>query len=524
VKSRFSIVISLSLIILSFLFNSLLYPGIDQTQQRRKVKAPEFPTGLTWINSEEKLSLEKFKGHIILFDFWTYSSINCLHILPDLEYLQEKYKDEPFVILGVHSGKFYNEQDAENVRSAVVRYHITYPVVVDEKRAIWRQYGAKAWPTFILLDSEGYGLVVLTGEGRRQVLDQLIADALQQGAKNKTLVNKTYSFKPPLIQTSLLSFPTKLALDSTANILYIADSGHNQIIAAKLQSPDTATILQRIGSGKKEFKNGDYSNAAFANPQGLTFHQSTLYVADTDNHAIRAVDLTQKKVYTLNGDGKYGDFGQPNSPTDLVFYDNTLYITMAGNNQLWKLDIAKKKLTLFVGNGYVNMIDGSALGASLAQPSCITLDEKTRRFYFVDSESSALRCYSLPDNEVKTLIGQGLFKYGFGEGKFAEAALQNPLGIFYSTGKIYIADTFNHALRVADLEKGELRTLVSQINNSKTNINIEGTATIALSLWEPNGLLVVNDTIYIADTNNHQIRIYNMVTKKLDTLKITEED
>lgn len=478
--------------------------------QPRPVKAPEFPTGLTWLNCQEPLSLEKIKGYVVLLYFWTYSGVSCQHILPDVEYLQEKYRDQPFLVIGVHSGRFPNEHEPANVRAALMRYGISQPTVVDETLSFRKKYGLKMWPTFILLDGENNGVLILSGEKRRHVLDQVIQDTLKQGKKNKTLLPKKWTYQELPEPSTVLYFPTKLAFDANENVLYIADSGHHQIVAAKLTTPLSAEVMQRLGSGKKGCKDGIYSVATFANPQGLAFHENTLYVADTDNHAIRAVQLKEKKITTLCGNGQYGAFGLPNSPTDLVFKDNTLFITMAGNHQLWQLDVLKKKMTLWVGNGYPDKIDGSAMGSSLAQPSCITMDEKGEEFFFVDSESSALRSFSTTNKQVKTLICAGLFKYGFMDGKFATAALQNPQSIQYDAGKILLADTFNHALRLADLKREEIITLISRQNNNPDSP----------LLWEPSGVLMVSPYIYIADTNNHLIRVYHITTKQLENLKL----
>ena len=83
----------------------------------------------------------------MLLDFWTYCCINCLHVLPDLSYLEKKYGDRPFAVVGCHSAKFDNEKDRAHVREAVVRHHIEHPVVVDDGHKIWQQCGVRAWPT-----------------------------------------------------------------------------------------------------------------------------------------------------------------------------------------------------------------------------------------------------------------------------------------------------------------------------------------------------------------------------------------
>nr|MCU0281261.1 redoxin domain-containing protein [Acidimicrobiia bacterium] len=92
--------------------------------------APEFPEGLDWLNTERPLSLAALRGKVVLLDFWTYGCINCIHIIPDLERLEAEYAEE-LVVIGVHSAKFDNEGETENLRRIVVRYGLEHPVVND---------------------------------------------------------------------------------------------------------------------------------------------------------------------------------------------------------------------------------------------------------------------------------------------------------------------------------------------------------------------------------------------------------
>src|SRR5271170_4861968 len=93
-----------------------------------------------WLNTSEPLTSERLKGQVVLVDFWTYCCINCMHVIPDLKFLEEHYKDQPFVVVGVHSGKFDQEKDIDNIRSAVLRYGVIHPVAVDSDFAIWRRF------------------------------------------------------------------------------------------------------------------------------------------------------------------------------------------------------------------------------------------------------------------------------------------------------------------------------------------------------------------------------------------------
>src|SRR4030065_393432 len=128
------------------------------------------------------------KGKVVLLDFWTYCCINCMHIIPDLKKLETKYSKE-LVVTGVHSAKFQNEREAENIRQAILRYEIEHPVINDSNFAIWQAYRASAWPTLVLIDPEGNIVGSDTGEGHYEILDKLIGK-LVSGFRSKNLINE----------------------------------------------------------------------------------------------------------------------------------------------------------------------------------------------------------------------------------------------------------------------------------------------------------------------------------------------
>ena len=97
---------------------------------RGRVRAPELGNRRGWLNTEGSLSLAALRGKIVLLDFWTYGCINCIHIIPDLKRLEAKYPNN-LVVIGVHSAKFENEKQTDNIRRIILRYEIEHPVVND---------------------------------------------------------------------------------------------------------------------------------------------------------------------------------------------------------------------------------------------------------------------------------------------------------------------------------------------------------------------------------------------------------
>ena len=142
--------------------------------------APTFPYGLDWLNVPAPLNWSDLRGKIVILDFWTYGCINCIHMIPVLERLEQKYADE-LVVIGVHSAKFANEGQTENIRQIVQRYEIHHPVINDHQFQVWgqwRPYGVNAWPTFAAIDPRGNILAV---QARRNPLRGLRQRARRHG-------------------------------------------------------------------------------------------------------------------------------------------------------------------------------------------------------------------------------------------------------------------------------------------------------------------------------------------------------
>jgi len=196
-------------------------------QTKPGISAPEFPAGFKWLNTggKELYFNRELKGRIVIIDFWTYCCINCMHVLPDLAFLEEKYAGKPVVILGCHSAKFNNERETENIRQAILRNTIRHPVVVDENFKIWDSFGVNSWPTLVVVGPDGIILGGFAGEGHREELDGIISGALRYYRKRNVLAKDGLSF--PLEQAkeapSELLYPGKVLIDPAEKRLFISD-------------------------------------------------------------------------------------------------------------------------------------------------------------------------------------------------------------------------------------------------------------------------------------------------------------
>ncbi len=484
------------------------------------VPAPDFPPGLDWLNVERPLSLSELRGKIVLLDFWTYGCINCIHVIPDLQRLEEKFADE-LVVIGVHSAKFANEGETDNIRQIILRYELAHPVINDNNFAVWQTYGANAWPTFVLIDPEGNVLGFHSGEGIYDLFNQVIIGMIAEFDARK-LIDRTpltLKLERENLANSPLLFPGKVLADVANGRLFIADSNHNRIVVTDLDG----VVQAVIGNGRSGLQDGSFETAQFFRPQGLALADAnTLYVADTSNHAIRKVDLAVGTVETVAGNGRQGRYEvfegmgtavSLNSPWDVLFVDGILYIAMAGQHQLWQYDPASQNVRVFAGSGREELVDGPPFQAGLNQPSGLATDGNL--LYIADSEASAIRTASLSGAGLQTIVGTGLFDFGDVDGSGSAVRLQHPLGVVYADGLLYVADTYNHKIKLID---PTTRSSVTFLGTGEDGWRDGEKPLFA----EPGGLSFGDGLLYIADTNNHVIRIANIAEHTVTTLVLAD--
>jgi len=485
--------------------------------------APPFPQGLTWFNVQRPLTLDDLRGRIVLLDFWTAGCINCQHIIPDLQRLEAEFGDR-LVVIGVHSGKYAEEHEDDTIREAIRRLGIAHPVINDADFRTWTTYGARAWPTLVLIDPAGNLVGYHEGEGVYPLFQPILASLVEEFSARGLLREGPLPITPesPPV-TATLAYPSAVAASVDADRLYIADAGNHRIIETTL----AGRVLRVFGTGRPGFADGAPGEAAFRDPQGLTLSQdgATLYVADTRNHAVRAIDLASGQVRTIAGTGRQltrlptspGPARSTDlaSPWGLVETHGRLYITMAGVHQLWVMDLAAGTIEVFAGTSREGIDDGPRREmATLAQPSGITAD--AAQLYWVDPESSAVRTVPLDgEGDVTTLVGTGLFEYGDRDGIARQGQLQHPQGITIADGLLYIADTYNHRIRVLDPATRQLGTAAGSERGWS-----DGTAGEA-RFAEPSGVAFAGGLLYIADTANHLVRTFEPATGTVATLTLS---
>lgn len=486
----------------------------ETVRTHHRVRASEL-VGRNWLNTGGKsLDLEALRGKIVLLDFWTFCCINCLHVLDELRPLEEKYSDV-LVTVGVHSPKFEHEADPVALAAAVERYEIHHPVLDDPELETWKAYTARAWPTLVVIDPEGYIVAHLSGEGHADGLAVLIPELIAQHEAKGTLHRGSGPYVAPEPTSGTLRFPGKALYlpagrgsaagkpdggAAAASSWLVTDTGHHRVVEL---DTDFHTVLRTYGTGARGYADGPGAaldsvdpSAEFNEPQGLVLLPEDVaaktgydvVIADTVNHRLRGLSLADGTVTTLVGSGVQrlletgparvdedaaGFTGRLSehplevslsSPWDVVWSAklNAVVVAMAGVHQIFSFEPLSGAVSIIAGNGLEGLLDGPAHEAWFAQPSGLA-EDADGNIWVADSETSALRKLVIDDDgtvTVESAVGKGLFDFGFRDGEASKARLQHPLGVtVLPDGSVAIADTYNGAVRRYDPAAGTVSTL-----------------------------------------------------------------
>lgn len=446
-------------------------------------------------------------------------------MLPRLRELEHEFANE-IVVIGVHSAKFPAERRDENLRKAVLRNDLQHPVVNDGEFAIWQQFAVRAWPTVMIVDPRGYVIGKHEGEFDLDAMRRFLNEVIDAFNRNGEIDRTPLPLTPEQETTGQLRFPGAVLADVERDRLFIADSGHHRVLIAGLGG----AIRSVIGNGAPGFTDGDARTASFCSPQGMALDRTRdiLYVADTGNHALRAANLATGETTTLAGTGERGHEASGGtgtttalaSPWDLAWLDGKLWIAMAGMHQLWTYDPDSGVVAPAAGTGHESIHDGPLASATFAQPSGLTVLDGV--LYVADSETSAIRRVDPGADRVRRLIGRGLFEFGDIDAVGDSARLQHPLGVAATMENgqpaVYIADSYNDKIKRLDPVTREVHTAFGSDDHGFDDGDAE-----EASLWEPGGLSISGRTLYIADTNNHAIRVADLETCHMSTLEIVSQ-
>lgn len=410
------------------------------------------------------------------------------------------------MVIGVHSGKYHAERITARIRDASIRLDAAHPVLNDRQFRVWRSYAVSAWPTLAVIDPAGYVIGSHAGEFTAEMLVPFIDGVIAKAREEGTLNSEPLSFEAdaPTIAPGALRYPGKIAVKGDR--IAIADTGHHRVLIGRL-TEDRLGARVEITAGTGEAGLDDGLPGRLRSPQGLAFSDSALYVADTENHAVRSIDLHSGELKTIAGTGRQmrtmadRKAGAMSSPWDLALSGDKLYVAMAGTHQIWSVHTRTGNLRVHSGAGGEDIRDSDQLSALLAQPmGIVALGD---RLYFADAESSAIRWADIAeDGTVGTIVGTGLFDFGDVDGMGDDARLQHPQGLTpHPRGGLLVADSYNDCIKQVDP--------VTRVSKAWLR-----------DLHEPAGISCSATHAYIADTNAHRIVVADLETRATSELRL----
>ncbi len=473
-----------------------------------KRPAPDLPGELEWFNVAEPVMLSALRGRVVLLAAGAFSSPVFIQSLSAVQRLGYRFRDD-LEIVCVHVPVFQAERQAGHVSAAISRHDVKFPVVHDPGHALCRLLNIGQLPAYVLIDSDGTLIGSMPATTDVDGLEKIIAHRLSlRGVRPAASVHRP-ALKRAFETPAMLHYPGRLLI--AQDRIYLSDSGRHRILVTSLDGH----VLRQYGGEGQGFIDGIGDSAAFNQPQGMAISDGFLFVADTGNHALRRINLRTDEVETLAGNGKPADgsvlFGaEPvqmslHTPTDIVCRAGRLFISMTGLHQIWVLSLTRNTLERFSGSGQAGLADGNPATARFDQPGGLTLCGG--RLYCVDAGASAVRCIDPDNGYVTTLVGSDPYASGYRDGKAREARLQYPLDIKCDEAQqmLWVADTYNNRVRRIGIRSGMVTGMM-----------------LDRHLDEPCGLAFANDTLYIANTNAHEILRVNPDNGHADALDVID--
>lgn len=278
--------------------NSIKNKSSTNTELKNYGASPEFTGVSNWLNSEP-ITMEQLKGKVVLIDFWTYSCINCIRTLPYVTGWYEKYKDQGFVVVGVHTPEFAFEKDTGNVQTALKRHHITYPVAQDNDYGTWRAYNNRYWPAHYLIDKNGNIAYTHFGEGNYTETEQAIQTLLGINEQTEMAENDIErQIKTPEIYFGLdrlewLAKDQKASSTSTEySLSKQLEPNHFTVSGQWSFTPESATLQSQDGKINLNFSAQDVHMVARSD-------SGSVVRVLLNGELIKTVEVKSSDLYTL---------------------------------------------------------------------------------------------------------------------------------------------------------------------------------------------------------------------------------
>ena len=462
-----------------------------------------------------------------LWCVFTASRVDARAAACELQRLAESLEGEPVAVVAVHSAKFPGEGTPEATQAAAVQAGLRVPVVLDPDRLVQRALGTEAWPTWVVIDSEGRIAARHEGWMPADAILPAVRAVLPDEGEPLALGPLPSPTEARLYGPQRLHvFPDAIMQEMGADalhggLLYLSDTGRHQVLELELDADadgwPEARLLRRFGTGTPGFDDGSAADATFREPMGLSRSTRELFVADRGNHALRAIDLDTGAVRTLGGTGDRG-VGRPRGrlrldqpqqqplrdPVDVEVLElkgaTLAFVAMAGSHQIWAW--GDEHLGLFAGSGLEDHIDGPAAEACLAQPMGLVLFG--RYLLFVDGQTSSVRGVDLQHHQVVTIVGKGLDEHGDLDGTGEAVRLRHPNDLTFVGESLFVADRYNGKVR--RIELASLR--------SSTVSGGDG------SLGQPTGIDRIGPYLVLCDPQGDRVMVVHHETGEARQLAI----
>jgi sugar lactone lactonase YvrE len=419
------------------------------------------PSSLLRLDASEPLSLADLAGRAVALAFWSASGACCERLLRELDELQ-RLLDDGLTVIAIHTPKYPRERSAELARRAVERLGLRFPAFHDPDFRLWQSLGIEAWPTVVILDASAREAARAVGAGQAQRIRAQVEAVLDEALRlDQRRFGPSGCRSTPGVQRERMRFPAGLAVDRDR--VFIADTASHRILQCR---PDG--VVQRVyGQGEPGLMDGAGHEAAFRFPQGLAILGHRLFVADAGNEALRSIDLARGTVETVAGTGRSGQpltapvdgrFAALGEPWGLATDGERLFVSMRQWRQICVFQPDTGRLSPYSGEGADEPLPIEEEGRWL-EPAGLCF--RDGRLFVADADANVIRVVDGAEQPPHRLIGGGPFEWGSDDGEWLAARLQYPLDVAFEAGerKLWIADTYNDAIRIADLRRGTIETL-----------------------------------------------------------------
>lgn len=463
--------------------------ALDMTRRGSRPLAPEFPESLHWVNRAGRVRLGDWHGQIVLVLFWNGASTSSANLLAELRQLEKRHPDT-FVSVCIHTPRYASQRSDAAVLKAANRQRLRMPVANDADGQAWKQFAISAWPTTLLIDTDGALAARWVGEGRGQEIEDAIIQLRDEQPAQGHVAAPASPHGARMDVDGPLAFPAHAL--ATENRLFVSDTVHHRI----LECSHDGRVLRQFGSGTPGNWDGQLAACGLQSPQGLAIERHLLYVADSGNHCVRRIRLDTGDVETVLGAGRPaytnveaqggGSRAAVNAPHAVFAEGDVIYVAATGQHQILRVELRHQQVATIAGDGRSEVRDGIGGQSSLAQP--MALAAMPGQLLVADAGGNAIRRLRFADLALTTLAGSSPWEPGNRNGVGGDARLAYPCGLAVADNRVYVADTMNDRLCTLDPYSGQLATVE-----------------VDRGLHEPQGMSFAAGSLWVADRNDHAI-------------------